>query len=185
MSHGNLSEDSYRRPVLRNIEDEILRQTENAVEFFLLLDERADPLYAKLGRRNVIGDRVLHAVALRRSEMRPYVSKGYLFTHNHPSRSSFTPEDVIAMSFLGVREGNAFDTERRYRLLRVGSVWPEEGALLQELAVLETEVMAFQAAALRSGRITPAEAAVAHYHLVWTLFAQRHVGEFVYEREAR
>ena len=38
---------------------------------------------------------------------------------------------------------------------------------------------------LKLGHITPAQAAVAHYHMVWTLFAQRHAREFTYARDAR
>ena len=182
---GTLDDDAYRLATLRRIEDEILRQTSNEVEFFLLLGARGDPLYAKLGQRNVIGGQVLHAVALRRSELRPFVGRGYLLTHNHPNGLSFTPEDVITMAVLNVREGNAFDAKLRYRLIRLKDRWPQEDELTREAAELEAEVIAFQADALRQRQMTPEQAAVAHYHLVWTLFAQRHANAFAYRREAR
>src|SRR5438552_18085401 len=102
---GVLEGDSSRRVWLRRIEDEVLRRTRNEVEFFILLDVSGTPLYAKLGQRHAVGDRVLHAVALPRAELQRHIGTGYLFTHNHPTGSSFTPEDVIVMAFLNVREG--------------------------------------------------------------------------------
>lgn len=185
MTGRSLSDEAHRLAALRRIEDEILRQTKNEVEFFLLLDFAGEPLFGRLGGRNVSGDRVLHGVPLRRSELRRYIGGTYLFTHNHPTRSSFTPQDVSAMIYLNVREGNAFDERTRYRLIRLGDAWPGESAVLQEIAALETEVFALQAASLRSRRITPMDAAVTHYDLLWTLFVRRHADEIAYVREAR
>jgi hypothetical protein len=114
---GDLSEDTYRLATLRRVEDRILRQTSNLIEVFLLLDERGEPLFLKQGRQRAAkSGGPLHEVVFTLEDLLPFAGRAYLLTHNHPTDSSFTLDDVAVMAFLNVREGNAFRHDVRYRL---------------------------------------------------------------------
>ena len=84
-----------------------------------------------------------------------------------------------------MREGNAFRHDVRYRVMRRVARWPSPRALLEEFRSLDREVETVLGTLVRSGRLTPEQAASAHQHAVWTRFADRHRGEYAYVRERR
>jgi hypothetical protein len=183
---GDLTEDAYRLSALRRVEDEILRQTGNQIEFVLLLDEHGAPLLVKQGRQRAAeSGGTQHEVVFTPDELAPLVGRAYLLTHNHPTDSSFTLDDVAVMAFLNVREGDAFRHDVRYRLIRLVDRWPPPRALLDEFRLLDREVETVLGSLVRSRRLTPEQAAAAHLHAVWTRFADRHQGEYAYVRERR
>jgi hypothetical protein len=183
---GDLTDDEYRRGALQQVEDQILHQTRNQTEVFLLLDVNGEPLFAKQGRRRKTeSGGTQHEVVFIPEELVPFVGRAHLFTHNHPTDSSFTLEDVAVMAFLNVWEGNAFRPDVRYRLIRLVDRWPPLQTLRDEYRMLDREVEMVLGSLVRARRLSPQQAAAAHLHAVWTRFADRHASEYAYVTERR
>jgi hypothetical protein len=173
-----LTDNAYRRRVLRQLEDEVLRATGNRSERVLLLSEDGTILYRKDGPRD--------GVDFTAAEVDEWRGRVDLATHNHPVGLPFTLDDVLAAQSLDVREVNAFTPAARYRLLVTpGGTWPTPAEIVAALKAIDPAIASVIRRGLMSGAINTTDALVLQREARWHHLARRFAGNVDYIVEER
>jgi hypothetical protein len=158
------------------IEDAILKETGNQTEKVVVLGPRGEVLFTRTGRVGEVG--------FTQTEMNTLRGRSDLLTHNHPSGGGIGAADFDIAADLNVRELHAFGDQYRYRLLRIGSAWPDHQRALDELSRIRAAVRRHLSARVAAGTLTPEEYSLRYWHDVWTRYSRRH-SEVIYVRERR
>jgi hypothetical protein len=174
-----LSDDAFRLATVRPIEDAILRRTGNRYERAAFLSEAGRVLFEKGGTRV--------DVEISDDDLRRFVGRVYLATHNHPRSTSFTDGDILMAIALDVWEVNAFSPAVRYRLRRLpgGRGWPARAVAEAVIRGLNEQIRLAVLPRVARGELPRAEAEALHRHARADLFAQRFAGDVHYVVEER
>lgn len=101
--------------------------------------------------------------------------KGTIFTHNHPSGSSFSAADIRTACKVGLKEIRATGKYRTYimRIVDGGNFREEMWDKISPVYDLKNEVVRNEFwAKIGRGELTPEEASVRHAHEVWSRTAK-------------
>lgn len=111
--------------------------------------------------------------------------KDTIFTHNHPSSSSFSRADMRATFHWEVAELRVASRKYDYRLKRPESGWPDIDEVMELAATEERKLFDEIGPRFRAGELTEIEAIHLHSHQLWTrVFQQLGLGH-IYERKER
>ena len=98
-----------------------------------------------------------------------------IFTHNHPNGTSFSAQDVAFAATWDLKEIRACGQYYRYRLVRPAEGWSHEYWIKTIKPLMDKhDKKVFQefTALIRSGKITPEEGNLKHWHEVWSRVAK-------------
>ena len=101
--------------------------------------------------------------------------KGTIFTHNHPSGSSFSTADIRTACKVGLKEIRATGEYRTYimRMVDGGTFREDVWAKISPVYDLKNEVVKNEFwAKIGRGELTPEEASIRHAHEVWSRTAK-------------
>lgn len=101
--------------------------------------------------------------------------EGTIFTHNHPSGSSFSAADIRTACRVGLKEIRATGKYRTYimRMVDGGTFRGEMWDKISPVYDLKNEVVKNEFwAKISRGELTPEEASIRHAHEVWSRTAQ-------------
>jgi len=153
----------------------ILSKTDNEFEAMVLLDENGKVMKTRLGDK----------VSIDLSDM-VYAMKDNILLHNHPSGSSFSPDDVMCTLTNGLKEVRAFGKEYEY-IYRPEKAIPKTPAnkdkRLSIAGFLDDQNAAMydkQDPKVKTGEMSVKAAALNHWHEIMTEFVKKFGG--VYER---
>lgn len=150
---------------LRNVEKKLIkRKTEKAVVFA----DDGTVIFEKAGGKS--------SVSFTPDELR--LCENNILTHNHPSGSSFSMEDVVLAATWNLKGIRACGQYYRYYLNRPPSGWSKElwEKTIKPLAEKHhNDVFQEFTVLIRKGEMTPEEANLRHWHEVWSRVA-REVG---------
>lgn len=94
------------------------------------------------------------------------------FTHNHPSGSGLSPDDVFVAASHNMQEMRATNNDGTHSAQLVGKKWPDPHFLFHRAQVENTEVHREFTRRIRVGELTPAQANRQHWPEVWKRVAE-------------
>lgn len=139
----------------------IKRKTEKAVVFA----DDGTIVFEKAGEKS--------SVSFTPDELRLFENN--ILTHNHPSGSSFSMDDVELATFWNLKGIRACGSQHRYYLNRPASGWSREmwKKKIKPLAEkIHNDVFRQFSELINKGKLTPEEANYRHWHEVWSRVAK-------------
>ncbi len=139
----------------------ITRKTEKAVVFA----DDGTIVFEKAGGES--------SVSFTPDELRLFENN--ILTHNHPSGSSFSMDDVELATFWNLKGIRACGSQHRYYLNRPASGWSREiwKKKIKPLAEkIHNDVFRQFSELINKGKLTPEEANYRHWHEVWSRVAK-------------
>ncbi len=91
-----------------------------------------------------------------------------LFTHNHPSGSSLSAQDVHFATGVNINEMRAVGQDYAYSIAHAGERWPEWSKLNAEIQHWNAQVRKEFWAKIQAGTMHAKNAEFLHWHEVWT-----------------
>ena len=153
----------------------ILSKTSNEFEAMVLLDENGKVMKTRLGDK----------VSIDLSDM-VYAMKDNILLHNHPTGSSFSPDDVMCTLTNGLKEVRAFGKEYEY-IYRPEKAIPKRPANItirrSIIDFIDDQNIAMyvkQDPKIKAGEMSIKAATLNHWHEVMTNFVAKFGG--FYER---
>lgn len=96
---------------------------------------------------------------------------GAVFTHNHPSGNSFSPDDVNAAIRHNMAEMRAVTREGTF-IMRPSGKWPHPDLVTHELNIVDGQVRTETIRRINAGLVSISEANKNHWRNVWPQIAQ-------------
>lgn len=125
-------DDTFRRRIVRQVEEWLLTATGNVREGMVALDAHGAQVFARIGG--------LDEIRFTRAEIESMAGRVDLVTHNHDDGSAFTRAELNFAVAIDAREIDAFGPTSRWRLLRVGELWPRVRAVTAAFNRVERQV---------------------------------------------
>jgi len=107
---------------------------------------------------------------------------GVIFTHNHPTGISFSPDDILFMQKVKFDEIRAVGRKYLHKARLIKDV--DSKSIQRAIWDCEVSVRDEFTAKILANEIIPSEASAEHWHKVWTLIEEKY-DWFFYKRELR
>jgi hypothetical protein len=111
-------------------------------------------------------------------------NRNAVFTHNHPTGSSFSPEDILMAQKLDLQEMRAVGKDYIYCMRRVDN-WPSGTAIKTYSDNIHKQVYDENTPRIMDGTLSLDAAEANHWHEVWTRFEKEMNGKVAYTRTKR
>ncbi len=160
---------------LRKVEDDIAGLKFERIH---VLNRGGETIFTKDGTINQIGFTRLDLDTIRAG------GSEIVSTHNHPTLgASFSLEDVTLATITDMSEVRVVGRRYLYSMRRPEAGWPPQQLIASEYQIADSMVERTLRKAVRTGRMTAAEAELAHDHAIWERVAREL--RLDYRREVR
>jgi len=173
--------------VAAQVQKDILDESKNRFEIAAAFDKDGRMLIKKKGKVDRVDFTQAEAEMFRGAE---------IFTHNHPSSSSFSDADIFTTIFQKIKEMRAIapESHRGHGYYYIRPTIPPEietgnqvdrfvGRLKNEISVLNMEKQAEFWALVNSGKLSGKLADLRHWDEIWETIAKRHGWEYGFRKD--